>query len=208
MEKVRDLAPEHPRILDVGPAYETELLRALPAVVDTLGLADIRFPPQDGERHVQLDLRLADQPDEWPELDEYDVVVCAEVIEHVAVPPIHVLRLLAGALRRDGWLVLQTPNAAQFAKRLRLLAGRNPYEPLRDSSDCPGHIREYTVDELLALARESGLEVGGWLTANYFSTGTFRNRVLRRAGSLLPARLRAGITLWLRKPPTLGESGS
>jgi SAM-dependent methyltransferase len=208
MDKVRELAPERPRILDVGPAYETELLRALPAVVDTLGLADIRFPPQDGERHVELDLRLSDRPEEWPELHEYDLVVCAEVIEHIAVPPVHVLRVLASALRNGGWLVLQTPNAAQLSKRLRLLAGRNPYESLRGSGDCPGHIREYTVDELLALAPEAGLEVGGWLTANYFSTGTFRNSVLRRAESLLPPRLRAGITLWLRKPPTLDESGS
>ena len=44
------------------------------------------------------------------------------------------------------------------------------------------------------------LEVGGWLTANYFVTGSPGNSVVRRLGPLVPPRLRAGITAWLRKP--------
>ena len=200
LTKVKELAPERPRILDVGQAYESERLRTLPgAVVDTLGFGDERFPPREGERHIPFDLKAADQLETWPEPVGYDVVVCAEVIEHLPVSPLHALRFLGSALRPGGWLVLQTPNAARIGNRLRLLAGRNPFETLRDDLVSPGHIREYTVDEVLELGRAAGLEPGGWLTADYFETGSLPNAVLRKLGPLVPRRLRAGITAWLRR---------
>ena len=64
----------------------------------------------------------------------------------------------------------------------------------------PGHIREYTVDEVVELGRAAGLEPGGWLTANYFETGSRANAVLRRLEPLVPRRQRAGITAWLQRP--------
>ena len=201
LAKVKELAPERPRILDVGQAYESERLRELPgAVVDTLGFGDERFPPRDGERHVPFDLKVAAQRDTWPELSDYDVVVCAEVIEHLPVSPLPPMQLMASALRPGGWLVLQTPNAARVGNRLRLLAGRNPFEELRDDLVSPGHIREYTVDEVVELGRAAGLEPGGWLTANYFETGSRANAILRRLEPLVPRRQRAGITAWLQRP--------
>jgi SAM-dependent methyltransferase len=205
MSKVRELAPERPRILDVGQAYEAERLRALPgAVVDTLGFGDQRFPPREGERHIPYDLSAADgdwpEWETWPRFEGYDLVVCAEVIEHLPVSPLPALRFLGSALRPGGWLVLQTPNAARIGNRLRLLAGRNPFEELRDDLVSPGHIREYTVDEVVELGRAAGLEPGGWLTANYFVTGSRANAWARRLGPFVPRRLRAGITAWLQRP--------
>jgi SAM-dependent methyltransferase len=201
LAKVRELAPGSARILDVGAAYESELLRRLPgATVDTLGFVDERFPPREGERHVTFDLKDAERPELWPDLRGYDLVVCSEVIEHLPVSPLHPLRFFAEMLRPGGHLVLQTPNAARIANRVRLLAGRNPFEPIREDSTSPGHFREYTVDEVLGFARAAGFEVAGWLTANYFVTGTVSNRLARRFEPVVPGRLRAGITVWLRKP--------
>ncbi len=111
----------------------------------------------------------------------------------------HVTFDLGEAEQPDLWPDL-TPNAARIRNRLRLLAGRNPFEQLREDSRNPGHFREYTVAELLALGREAGFEPGGWLTADSFDTGSASNRILRSAGPLVPRSLRAGITLWLRKP--------
>ena len=205
LAKVRELAPERPRILDVGQAYEAEQLRTLPdAVVDTLGFGDERFPPREGERHIPFDLKAA--PEIWPEwetwpgFEGYDVVVCAEVIEHLPVSPVPALRFLGSALRPGGWLVLQTPNAARIGNRLRLLAGRNPFEPLRGDLVSPGHIREYTVAEVFELGRAAGLEPGSWLTADYFETGSIPNALLRRLGPLVPRRMRAGVTAWFQRP--------
>ena len=197
----RGLTPGQVRILDVGASFEADELRRLPgATVDTLGFGDERFAPREGERHVGYDLNDAERRKTWPELRGYDLVVCAEVIEHLRISPLHVLRLLREALRPGGWLVLQTPNAVRAGNRVRMLAGRNPFEPIREDPANPGHFREYTVDELLALGREAGFDVGGWLTANYFDTGSRANAVLVRLGRLVPPRLRAGITAWLRRP--------
>lgn len=192
-----------PRILDVGAAYEAEALRLLlpAATVDTLGFPDERVAPRAHERHVELDLNDVEFPERRPRLEEYDVAVLAEVLEHLYVSPLHVLGLLASALRPGGTLIVQTPNAASLTNRLALLRGRNPFEQIRASRADPGHFREYTIDELLALARASGLDPARWFTANYFRTGRTRNRVFAALGRGVPARLRAGITLVLRKPP-------
>jgi 2-polyprenyl-3-methyl-5-hydroxy-6-metoxy-1,4-benzoquinol methylase len=191
-----------PRILDVGAAYEAEAIRLLlpGATVDTLGFADERVTPREHERHVELDLNDAEFPERRPQLGEYDVAVVAEVLEHLHASPLHGLRLLASALRPGGTLIVQTPNAASLTNRLALLRGRNPFEQIRESRSDPGHFREYTVDELLALGAAAGLEPGRWFTANYFRTGSRRNRAFVAAARIVPRRLRAGITLVLRKP--------
>ncbi|MGZ4338357.1 MAG: class I SAM-dependent methyltransferase [Gaiellaceae bacterium] len=185
-------------LLDVGPSFQTEAIRELyPGVrVDSLGFLDARFPPpRDGERHIDFDLNDADDPSAWPASDPYDVIVCAEVVEHLHTSPAHVFRLFASLLRSRGRLVLQTPNAAALSRRFWLLAGRNPYEPIREDKRQAGHFREYTAAELHALLDASGFDVTELRLANYFLTGSRKNRFLVRHGDRLPAGLRQGITI-------------
>jgi SAM-dependent methyltransferase len=193
---VRSLNPE--TILVVGPGHESLLLRDVTATgkVDTLGWADHRYPRNEGEQHLQHDLNDADHP----ELEPYDVIVCAEVIEHLHVSAVPVFRYLAGALAPDGRLIVQTPNATAMPKRLRMLFGRNPYEPLRDEepSPNPGHFHEYTVAEMRDTLEAAGLAVERLVTANYFDHGSWKNRAYRALGPLLPGTLREGITVVAR----------
>ena len=196
-------------LLDVGPSFQTEAIRELyPAVhVDSLGFADARFPPpRDGERHIDFDLNDADDPSAWPATDPYDVIVCAEVVEHLHTSPAHVFRLFASLLRPSGRLVLQTPNAAALSRRFWLLTGRNPYEPIREDRRQAGHFREYTAAELRTLLDRSGFDVTEMRTANYFLTGSRKNRVLVRHGDRLPAGLRQGITVTATKRLSRGHS--
>jgi SAM-dependent methyltransferase len=188
LDLVRELSPE--RILVVGPSHESTLLREV-AAVDTLGWADHRFPRVAGERHVEHDLN----DDAFPELGSYDAIVCAEVIEHLHVSPIPVLRFLGEALSPGGRLVVQTPNATSFPKRLRMLLGQNPYDPIRDEAANPGHFHEYTVGELREAVEAAGLTVERLLTANYFDHGSQKNRAFRALEPLLPGTLREGITV-------------
>jgi hypothetical protein len=192
---VRELAPG--RILVVGPSYETRLLREeLPAAtVDTLGWFDSRFPLREGEKHVELDLNDADRPP----LEPHDLVICSEVIEHLQVALVPVLRYLRAALGEGGRLIVQTPNAASLPNRLRLLAGRNPYEPIRDEPRNPGHFHEYTVGELRDAVTVAGLVVERVITANYFDHGSRKNRAYRAVGRALPGGLREGITVIARR---------
>jgi trans-aconitate methyltransferase len=194
IDLVGELQPK--RILVVGPSYESVLLRETfpESTVDTLGWQDGRFPLRDGERHTEVDLNEGD----YPALEPHDVVVCAEVIEHLQVAAVPVLRFLATALGPGAHLILQTPNATALPKRIRMLLGRNPYDPIREERRNPGHFHEHTVRELLDAVEAAGLEVTRWLTANYFDHGSRKNRAYRALGGALPATLREGITVVAR----------
>jgi trans-aconitate methyltransferase len=187
------------RILDVGPNLQTAVLReALPrARVDTMGFAHPLVPPRDGEVHRELDLN--DAVNEGGD-GRYDVVVMAEVIEHLLLPAGLVFRSLAGWLRPGGVLVVQTPNAVALHKRLRMLVGISPFEPIRQSRDNPGHFHEFTLPELDDAARTAGLEPAGAITANYFGEPTAPGRAYASLGKVLPSALRHGITAWYRRP--------
>jgi len=67
----------------------------------------------------------------------FDVVVFAEVMEHLRFPA-HALREIARVLKPDGRVVGSVPNAFRFRNRLRFLFG-NPYEV------DPSHLRSYSV---------------------------------------------------------------
>lgn len=195
LELVRLLAPA--RILVVGPSYETVLLRdAFPgATVNTLGWHDGRFPLREHEAHTQFDLN---EPD-YPQLEPHDVVVCSEVIEHLHVATVPVLRFLASGLAPGGHLILQTPNATALAKRIRMVLGRNPYDPIREESGNPGHFHEFAVGELRRAVEDAGLDVERCLIQNYFDHGSWKNRAYRAVGAILPGTLREGITVVARR---------
>jgi trans-aconitate methyltransferase len=169
--------------------------RRLPdATVDSLGWLDWRYPPREHEQHVELDLNEAQTPERLPELDRYDLVVAAEVLEHLYTAPTLVLRYLASALEPRGVLIVQTPNAVALKKRLHMLRGRNPAEPIREERMYAGHFHEYTPAELRDAAHAAGLEVESCVAANYFRTGSRKNAVYARLERWLPTGLRDGIT--------------
>jgi SAM-dependent methyltransferase len=200
-ELVDRLAPRSSlHLLDVGPNIQTGLFRSvLPeATVDTLGFANPAVPPREDERHAEFDLNQSSGRAGWPVLErEYDLIVLAEVLEHLHVPPHTVLEFLAERLRRPGYIVIQTPNAAALHKRMALLAGRNPIEPPRVCQRNPGHFHEYTVRELRDQVRASGLTIEWLRTENYFGSGTVAE-LYRTAGHLMPATWRHGVTLCVR----------
>jgi SAM-dependent methyltransferase len=182
------------RVLNVGPMFETHLLRSTGATVDTLGFANPPFAPREGERHIELDLNRPDRDGDG----SYDAIVMAEVIEHLHTSPVVVLRHLAGWLRPGGTLVIQTPNAVALHKRVRMALGRNPLEPIRDDSGNPGHFHEYTLPELTGAATAAGLAVAGVRAENYFGSSPGA-RAYAALGRVLPRGLRHGLTVWVRR---------
>jgi hypothetical protein len=190
-----ELAPE--RILVVGPSFETAMLRErLPhATVDTLGIYDSGFSPRKGERHVDFDLNDALERARWPSVEPYDVVVAAEIVEHLYLPPTAVFPFFAACLAETGRLVVQTPNAVALSKRLRILAGRHPYMQLRPPRPDPGHVREYTLAELEAAGEAAGLRVERAWVKNYFGYAGLAGRAYNRVCDVLPRSLRNAITI-------------
>jgi 2-polyprenyl-3-methyl-5-hydroxy-6-metoxy-1,4-benzoquinol methylase len=152
------------RVLDVGRSELTAHLGTFYRDVHSLGLdaaADDgghrELKMMDAVPHITFDLLRSDRVSEWPDCGRFDLIVFSEVIEHLSVALEYAWALLRALLTDKGVLVCTTPNAVDIAKRLRMVAGRNPYERLRLYTLNPGHIREYTRQELCATAESVGL---------------------------------------------------
>jgi trans-aconitate methyltransferase len=193
------------RVLDVGPFIQTQMMRErfANAAIDSLGITDPRFLPRAGESHYEFDLNDMPMERARPDLREYDAIVFSEVLEHLRIAPASIFRLLASALRPGGSIIVQTPNACSIHKRIAVLRGRNPFQMITtedpDAKDL-GHIREFTVDEILTLGRSVGLEVVDWKTKNYFDAGATVHKVFVAMTPVLPRRLRDGMTFVFRRP--------
>ena len=190
------------RALVIGPRYEVDLLHRLApdVVVDTLGLNPGLFPILEGEQFLPFDLNETDVPDRRPTPERYQLIVMAEVIEHLWTSPSVILPWLRSLLVPGGYLLVQTPNAVALPKRLRMLLGVNPFQELQTDRAYPGHIREYTVKEMAREGRNAGLEVAELRTANYFDSEKRTNRLYERMERVIPKNLRAGITVAYRRP--------
>ena len=140
------------------------------------------------------DLNQAQEPGEWIPGSPHQLIILAEVIEHLYTAPSLVLAFLKTFLAPGGILLIQTPNAASLDKRLALLRGRNPYEPIRESRQHPGHFREYTGPELAAYCAEAGLTVEEIILRDFYPVRP-RYALLHR---WFPG-LRQGLTLLARR---------
>lgn len=190
---------ERLRVLDVGMSHQTRLVRAVfpDAELSTLGFYDHRFERMEGVEHTDFNLNEAADEACWPVLEPFDIILLAEVIEHLHVPPTRVLGMLRHLLRPGGVLLIQTPNPVNLARRLALLGGKSPFEIIRDDATNPGHYCEYTVEQLTYLADVADLEVVEYSVRNYFGAS---KPLYNLACNLLPGRMAEGITILLRRP--------
>ena len=110
----------------------------------------------------RIDISYFDaEKDAFPYADaSYDVVVCSEIIEHLAIDPMHMLAEINRVARPGATLVLTTPNAASFSAVKRLLADQHPYSwsPYNGTST-DRHNREYTIKELERVVSAAGFSV-------------------------------------------------
>jgi len=203
--------PGH-RLLDIGRSRLTDLLADRFAIeVDALGF-DNDGPIPTG-RYFHFDLNDCQFSARWRcDLPRYDAIVFAEVLEHLHTSPALVLKFLAGLLSPGGILLVQTPNAVALPRRAAILAGRNPYERIREDATNPGHFREYTSAELRDYLTSVGLNVEQIEQRSYFDYrfahhGQRRTRRQLMTAQLknviypwLPANLRPGLTCIARKP--------
>jgi 2-polyprenyl-3-methyl-5-hydroxy-6-metoxy-1,4-benzoquinol methylase len=88
--------------------------------------------------------------------DRFDVVLLADVLEHLK-DPLSVLRSVKRFLLPGGSIVISVPNVAHVSVRLALLAGQFPYGEtgLLDQT----HLRFLTRDSLEKLLRDAGLAI-------------------------------------------------
>jgi trans-aconitate methyltransferase len=189
------------KFLDIGPSFLTEILRkAFPeAIVNTIGYEDFRFKARPQDKHFPFDLNDAQYQEQWPKIEKHDLIIMAEVIEHLYTSPRLVLGCIATWLEKEGYLIVQTPNAVSLMKRVRMLKGKHPYEMIRETRTSPGHFREYTLKELSSIGKELGLTRTGYTIHNYFRYQSMKNTLYNALCRVLPSEFREGMTMSFQK---------
>ena len=169
---VAALVGQAKRVLDVGcsTGYLARILRGNGNVV-----SGVEIDPEAAEQArpvldklVVGDVESMDFTDHFEE-GSFDVVVFADVLEHVR-DPAAVLRRVSSLLAPGGSAVLSIPNVAHGSVRLALLEGRFEYRPLGLLDDT--HLRFFTrssLDAMLASAGFRAVEVRR-TTADAFAT--------------------------------------
>lgn len=199
MDRLDATAQSPARYLDVGPHLMTRLVDHFfqgRARINTIGWENRRLYDGTRGRHFEFDLNDASDSRRWPEAIEHDLVLMAEVIEHLYTAPEQVLGFLRRYVRPGGFLIIGTPNAVSIQHRLTMLFGRHPFERIRLDRSNPGHFREYTRQELADVARSAGFAVDHFSYSDYSDSSRWFG--LRGALMLVPT-FRPYMTLVLRR---------
>jgi O-antigen biosynthesis protein len=147
------------RVLELGPAtgYMTKILQA-----NGCSVVGIEIDPDMARQAARFCERVIvgdlDELDLGSELgaDRFDVIVAADVLEHLK-DPLGALRRLRPLLSPEGFFVVSLPNVAHASVRLALLQGRFEYRDLGllDST----HLRFFTHDSVVEMFDEAELAI-------------------------------------------------
>ena len=138
----------------------------------------------------------------WPySPDQFDVVLCCHILEHLHSDPMALLQEINRILKLNGILLLTTPNLASAAAVERALAGTTPY--------CDGkfkihgrptdrHNREYVAPEVGRLSVHAGFEIVSLKTCDCYSRPG-NDTLIRLGRNGFPLALRGDSTLLLAR---------
>lgn len=153
------LVGEGKRVLELGPATgymsRTFADRGCSVVGIEVDAAMARRAAPHLERVIVGDLEQLDLDAELGD-DRFDVIVAADVLEHLR-DPLATLRRLEPCLAPDGYFVLSIPNVAHGSVRLALLEGRFDYQDLGLLDRT--HLTFFTRESLEAMLDEAELGI-------------------------------------------------
>lgn len=209
VKNVRNEFPDNIKIMDIGPSIFTMMLEETFKGVEIYSLGLEHEQSRGGhlpeiiklnsEKFFDFNLNDSQHPEKWIHLPDCDIVIMAEVLEHLYTAPTLVLRFIASFIKPGGYLIIQTPNAASLKNRLYLLTGKNPYEMIRENADNPGHFREYTAKELTEIAEKTSFTVCLLSCKSYFNPRNKLEKMYILVTKFLPQSFKDGITIVLKK---------
>ena len=202
---VTRVLPLQGRVLDIGSGQFAVLCRhLLGCTADVLDIdtrsAGALEANGIGFHALDLSREVFDAP------RPYDLVIMAEVIEHVPTPPHVVFSNLAPAIEPGGHLLVTTPNLYRLRNLVRLATGRRVFDYfLVPGPDQPlGHFLEYSQEQLDWHVRQAGFElVESSLQQLTWGAGSTPAKIARRAvAPLLKARplWRDNLVVLARRP--------
>jgi len=151
------------------------------------------------------------------ETGSFDVVIFAEIIEHLLTDPCAVLREIKRVLKPNGHMILTTPNVARLENVAKILSGANIYDPYSGYGAYGRHNREYNQHELYELLTHEGFEpeimysadVHDNMAGGYWESAELERLLAYRAdglGQYLFTRSKAKLASPTRRPRWLYRS--
>jgi SAM-dependent methyltransferase len=183
--------PEPAKLLDVGGGQFAILASKLFGDHATVGdIGDAFRAPADAAGVTFTVCNLLD--DDPPSFKAaFDVIVLAEVIEHLPVPPYLILRKIRSWLKPGGALLLTTPNLFRLRNIVRMIRGRDPFDTfmLPREGVSLGHQTEYSAQHLGWHIREAGFTLERMEHDQLGQAGfSWKARIARKLLSPLQAR--------------------
>jgi len=143
------------RILDLGcsDGRLAELLRLSGHTV--IGVDSVKLEGVGGrlDGFVEADLSQG-LPEEVGR--DYDVVLAADVLEHLA-DPVALLQEMRDVLAPRGVVMVSVPNVAHWYARMKVMSGRFDYE--RRGIFDAGHLRFFTRSSFERMVKQTGMQV-------------------------------------------------
>ena len=164
------------KILNVGgrPYLFEYIARELEMDVDTLDLSPDRNPAEIAD--LGIDVRALDfeKPEDRAKIDleAYDIICLAEIIEHMRHDLVGTFRDLSHRMRRDALAYVTTPNFYYAPAILKTLSsGRSGPSLVREWGKLEqvghmGHVREYARSELRDFFRFTGFDIQSSVVRN------------------------------------------
>jgi len=209
MKKILGYHTENSKILEIGRSRFSKMAYNFFGVdIDDMG------PGKDRKaltgHHYQFDLNHTQDPVKWrKDLPKYDIILFAEVIEHLNTNPLLIMQFLKTLLTKEGVIILQMPNAGAFHKKIQRLTHINLFSLNSGNKSDPIHFKEYTASEISDYCSKAGFEIKEMSFDNYFDyryiehangqlTKKSRYRLVNMIYSMLPKYLRPGIGFILK----------
>ena len=186
------------KILDVGTTPFTFFLKENTKLeVYALDYNDLL---KERTEQLSIDFKSADitEGDLPYNNDFFDIILFAEVFEHLHRDPVKILKSLYQKLKPGGYLILGTPNLASFVNRVKLLFNQPILDYPTWDEEVHGHDRIYVKKELLSYLKSAGYNL---YKSTYSSCVDFENTgdeskrkmILKRIFEILSLPLRAFI---------------
>jgi methionine biosynthesis protein MetW len=154
---MNDLMDSGVRVLDVGCGTGSVTVAANRGKNNTVTAIEPDMSRAAAAAHRGLDVYNGVLNEVFiAEKGQFDVVMLADVLEHVASPDA-LMRIVMRAVRSGGFILISVPNVAHWSVRLNLLRGHFDYEPvgIMDAT----HLRWFTERSLRALLDSIGLRI-------------------------------------------------
>ena len=109
----------------------------------------------------------------------FDVIIASEVIEHIADTDFF-LNEIYKSLKKNGYLIISTPNVVSLGKRVLFLFGKNVGFDPSFKKPWAGHLRYYTKDSLINLLIEHNFKITNFSSdfVSFTPNGNYGSKLL------------------------------